>query len=121
MFLEYLPLILLLVVVLGFVVTTMFVTHLLGPKQDTTKKSEVFECGIESVGDARVPFSVKHFLIAILFVLFDVEIVFLYPWAVNFRALGMMGFIEVLLFTGVVCLGVFYLVKHKVFEFENEK
>lgn len=120
MFWDYLPLILLLVVVLGFVVTTMVATHLLGPKQDTGRKAEAFECGISSVGDARVPFSVKHFLIAILFVLFDVEIVFLYPWAVNFKVLGLKAFLEILLFTGMVSVGIFYLIKHKVFDFENE-
>ena len=120
MFWVYLPIVLLLVIVLGFVVTTMIATHLLGPERKTMHKSQPFECGIESVGDARIPFSVKHFLIAILFVLFDVEIVFLYPWAVNFRALGWSGFIEVILFTAMVCIGIFYLIRHGVFDFEND-
>jgi len=120
MFWVYLPIVLLSIIVLGFIVTTMIATHLLGPKQDTRHKSEAFECGIESIGDARIPFSVKHFLIAILFVLFDVEIVFLYPWAVNFRALGWKGFIEVILFTGMVSIGIFYLIRHRVFDFEND-
>ena len=120
MFWVYFPILMLLIVVLGFVVATMLATHALGPKQTTRHKSETFECGIESVGDARVPFSVKHFLIAILFVLFDIEIVFLYPWAVNFKALGWAGFIEVLLFTGMVSIGLFYLIRHRVFHFENE-
>ena len=63
----------------GFVVTTMLLTHLLGPKRKTKIKNEAFECGIESVGNARTPFSIKYFLVAILFVLFDVEVIFMYP------------------------------------------
>ena len=76
MFREYFPILLLLAVVLGFVVSTMAATHLLGPKRKSKVKDAAFECGIASVGDARVHFSVHYFLIAILFVLFDVEVIF---------------------------------------------
>lgn len=120
MFQEYFPVLLLLTVVLGFVVTTMGATHLLGPKRHSKKKDEVFECGVESVGNARAPFSVHYFLIAILFVLFDVEVVFFYPWAVNFKHLGWIGFIEILLFTLTVCISLLYVIRNRVIDFEKE-
>ena len=85
---DFLPILMQFAFALGFVVITMLATHLLGPKRKTKHKLESFECGIESVGNARNPFSIKYFLTAILFVLFDVEVIFMYPWAVNFKALG---------------------------------
>ena len=89
---DYVPIFIQLGLAIGFVLTTMVATHLLGPKRRGKVKDEAFECGIESVGDARTPISIKYFLIAILFVLFDVEIIFMYPWAVNFLQLGWFGF-----------------------------
>src|SRR6267154_6518548 len=108
---DYLPIAMMFVVAMGFVLTTIFVTHLLGPSRKSKIKLETFECGIEPQGNSRVPFSVKYFLIAILFVLFDVEVVFMYPWAVNFKSLAMTGFIEMLIFLGLFLLGFFYLLK----------
>src|SRR6266516_3172100 len=95
---DYLPIAIMFIVALGFVVTTMIVTHLIGPKVTSKTKEETFECGIESQGNARIPFSIKYFLVAILFVLFDVEVIFMYPWAVNFKELGMLGVIEMFSF-----------------------
>ena len=99
---DYIPILIQSIVVLGFVITTMLLTHLLGPKRSSKAKLENFECGIEGMGNARSPFSVKYFLIAILFVLFDVEVIFMYPWAVNLKALGKDGFLEMILFLGLV-------------------
>ena len=82
---DFVPIIFTILVAAGFVVTTMVATHWLGPKRKTEKKLDTFECGIEVQGNARIPYSVKYFLVAILFVLFDVEVIFMYPWAVNFR------------------------------------
>src|ERR1039457_1822923 len=96
--LDYLPIFLTFIVAAGFVVLVMFVTHFLGPKRRSKIKNDVFECGIEAQGNARIPFSVKYFLVAILFVLFDVEVIFMYPGAVNFRTLGFTGFIEMMTF-----------------------
>jgi NADH-quinone oxidoreductase subunit A len=107
--LDYLPVVLMMVVAVGFVITTMLATHYLGPKRKSKLKLEAFECGIESQGNARIPFSIKYFLVAILFVLFDVEVIFMYPWAVNFKSLGMFGFLEMLTFMGVLLLGFFSL------------
>ena len=113
---DYLPIVIQLVVALGFVVTTMFATHLLGPKRKTKIKSEVFECGIESKENARVPFSIKYFLVAILFVLFDVEVIFMYPWAVNFKDLGWSGLVEMFIFMGTLLLGFIYILKKKALD-----
>ncbi len=103
----------------GFVVTTMLLTHLLGPKRKTKIKNEAFECGIESVGNARTPFSIKYFLVAILFVLFDVEVIFMYPWAVNFRELGAFGLWEMFTFMGLMVVGLLYIIKKGALNWEK--
>jgi len=115
---DYLPIALMFMVAAGFVVTTIFVTHLLGPKRKSEIKLETFECGIESKGNARLPFSIKYFIIAILFVLFDVEVIFMYPWAVNFKELAMTGFAEMLIFLGLFLLGFFYIIKKGALKWE---
>ena len=96
--LDYLPIVLMFLVALGFVITTMIASHWLGPKRKTKIKLDSFECGVESEGNARLPFAIKYFLVAILFVLFDIEVIFMYPWAVNFKDLGLTGVIEVFSF-----------------------
>jgi NADH-quinone oxidoreductase subunit A len=115
---DYLPIAMMFMVAMGFVLTTIFVTHLLGPQRKSAIKLETFECGIESKDNARVPFSVKYFLIAILFVLFDVEVIFMYPWAVNFKSLAMTGFVEMLIFLGLFLLGFFYIIKKGALKWE---
>ena len=108
---EFLPIFLMFLVALGFVVFTIWVTHKLGPKKKTEVKNEAFECGIESVGNARTPFSIKYFLVAILFVLFDIEVIFMYPWAVNFRQLGIWGLIEMFIYVSILLIGFAYIIK----------
>ena len=115
---DYLPVLMQFGVALLFVVAVMLITHLLGPKRKTHDKLEAFECGIESQGNARHPFSVKYFLVAILFVLFDVEVIFMYPWAVNFKELGLLGFLEMILFITFVLCGFFYILKKGALEWE---
>lgn len=115
---EYLPILIQFIVALGFVATTMFATHLLGPKRRSKVKLESFECGIEPQGNARIPFSIKYFLVAILFVLFDVEVIFMYPWAVNFKELGVQGLIEMFLFMLVFLVGFFYILKKGALKWE---
>ena len=118
---DFLPIALMFVVALGFVVTTMFVTHLLGPKRKSKIKTDTFECGIEVQGNARIPFSIKYFLVAILFVLFDVEVIFMYPWAVNYKeftAAGSSGMIEMFIFMGTLLLGFIYVIKKKALDWD---
>ena len=116
---QYAPIALMFVVALGFVGTTMVATHLLGPKRKTKIKQDAFECGIESKGNARVPFNIKYFLVAILFVLFDVEVIFMYPWAVNFKELGVPGFVEMVLFIGTLLIGFYYIIKKGALKWED--
>ena len=108
---NFLPIIFQMIVAVGFVVGTMFVTHKIGPKRATKDKLTPFESGIEVVGNARTPISIKYFLVAILFVLFDVEVIFMYPWAVNFKALGGSGMVEMFIFMATLLLGFIYIIK----------
>jgi len=115
---DYLPILFTFLVGGGFVATVMVVTHLWGPKRVSEDKLESFECGIESQGNARVPFSVKYFLVAILFVLFDVEVIFMYPWAVNFKTLGIQGLLEMFAFMALLFTGFLYIIKKGALKWE---
>lgn len=115
----YLPIGLMFVLAVGFVIFIMIATHSLGPKKKSKTKLESFECGIESQGNARIPFNIKYFLVAILFVLFDVEVIFMYPWAVNFKELKMTGFIEMLVFMALLLIGFFYIKKRGALKWED--
>jgi NADH-quinone oxidoreductase subunit A len=110
--LSYVPILLQFLLAAGFVVGTIIVSGKLGPKRKSEIKNKNFECGVEGIGNARIPFSVKYFLVAILFVLFDVEVIFLYPWAINFGIRdgrhGQNGHIY-----GSPLVGFFYIIKRK--------
>ncbi|GAA4303301.1 NADH-quinone oxidoreductase subunit A [Compostibacter hankyongensis] len=116
---NYLPIALQLIIAVLFVGAVMAATHLLGPKRKTADKLENFECGIEQLGNARRPVAVKYFLTAILFVLFDVEVIFFYPYAVNFRSLGWGGFTAMLMFIGFFLCGFFYILKRGVLKWQD--
>ncbi|MDR3715745.1 MAG: NADH-quinone oxidoreductase subunit A [Puia sp.] len=116
---SYFPIGIQLLFAVGFVALILGVTHLLGPKRRTAEKLRNFESGIEGVGNARQPMAVKYFLVAILFVLFDVEVIFFYPYAINFRALGWGGFSEVLLFVGSFLAGFVYIIKKGALKWED--
>ncbi len=116
---KYLPIVLMFLLAVGFIVVTMLATHYFGPKRKTIIKLESFECGIEAKGNARVPFNIKYFLVAILFVLFDVEVIFMYPWAVNFEELAMPGFIQMVLFISTLLIGFFYILKKGALKWED--
>jgi NADH-quinone oxidoreductase subunit A len=102
-----------------FVGLMMGFTHLLGPKRKTEDKLQNFESGIEAVGNARQPMAVKYFLVAILFVLFDVEVIFFYPYAVNFRQLGWGGFGALSMFVGFFLAGFYYIIKKGALKWED--
>jgi NADH-quinone oxidoreductase subunit A len=96
-------------VVAGLVVGLMCTINMLvGPRRPSAIKSEPFECGNPSSGSAWGRFSVRFYLTAILFLLFDVEVIFLYPWAVELRSLGMFGFVEALIFISILAVGLIY-------------
>lgn len=97
----------------------MAVAIFLGPKKMTQVKAEPFECGVEPTGDANdTRFPVKFYLVAILFILFDIEIVFLYPWAVVFRELSVVAFVSIIIFIAVLMAGLLYAVKKGVLEWK---
>ncbi|HEX6180783.1 MAG TPA: NADH-quinone oxidoreductase subunit A [Chitinophagaceae bacterium] len=116
---NYFPIALQLLFAAIFVVLTLGATHLLGPKRKTADKLETFTSGIETHGDARQPMAIKYFLVAILFVLFDVEVIFFYPYAVNFRELGWDGFLAVLMFIGFFLSGFIYITKKGALQWED--
>jgi NADH-quinone oxidoreductase subunit A len=116
---NYFPVGIQLLFAIGFVAVMMGLTHLMGPKRATADKLENFESGIEIHGNARQPMAVKYFLVAILFVLFDVEVIFFYPYAVNFRQLGWEGFLAVLMFVGFFLCGFFYIFKKGALNWED--
>lgn len=99
----------------------LLLSHLLGPKKKRPEKDLPYECGIDSVGSARERFSVKFYLVAMLFILFDVEVVFLYPWAVLFKEFvqaggGLFLFIEMTIFLGILVVGLIYIYGKRALE-----
>lgn len=108
---SYVPLlihVLLAMVVAGALV---FLSWAVGHRKPSRTKQQAYECGIRPTGDAREPFSVKFYLVAMLFILFDVEAIFLYPWAVVYRELRLFGFVEMMLYIGILLTGYIYLWK----------
>ncbi len=116
---SYLPVALQFLFAAGLIGFLMGVTHLLGPTRRTSDKLETFASGIASHGNARQPVAIKYFLVAILFVLFDVEVIFFYPYAVNFRALGWNGFGAVMMFVGFFLCGFLYILKKGALTWED--
>ena len=115
---SYLPVAIQVFIAVGLVAFLTVVTHLLGPRRKTSDKLQNFASGIESHGDARQPMAIKYFLTAILFVLFDVEVIFFYPYAVNFRDLGWNGFWAVIMFVGFFLCGFIYIIKKGALKWE---
>ena len=116
---DYFPIGIQLLFAVGFVSVMLLASNFLGPKRKTNDKLENFASGIETHGTARQPMAIKYFLVAILFVLFDVEVIFFYPYAVNFKTLGWQGFGEVLLFVGFFLIGFFYVLKKGALTWED--
>ena len=116
---NYLPIALQIIFAAGFVAFMILVSSFLGPKRKTSDKLENFTSGIETHGDARSPMAIKYFLVAILFVLFDVEVIFFYPYAVNFKSLGWTGFFEVVMFVGFFLVGFIYILKKGALKWED--
>ncbi|GAB2817960.1 NADH-quinone oxidoreductase subunit A [Ferruginibacter profundus] len=116
---NYLPIALQLLFAVGLIATIIVLSNFLGPKRKTSDKLQNFESGIEIKGNARQPMAIKYFLVAILFVLFDVEVIFFYPYAVNFRELGKEGFIAVAMFVALFAVGFIYIIKKGALDWED--
>jgi len=115
---EYVPVLLFLLVAIAFAGGTIGLSSIIVPRRRNSIKNSAYECGVEAVGDARERFSVKFYLVAVLFILFDIEAVFLYPWAVAFRQLGFYGLIEMVLFIVILFVGYVYLLKKRALEWD---
>jgi NADH-quinone oxidoreductase subunit A len=115
---EYLPVLLFLIVSTGIGVALLIVGAVLGPKRPGADKLSPYECGFEAFEDARMKFDVRYYLIAILFIVFDLEIAFVFPWAVIFRSLGVFGLVEMGIFLGLLVLGFAYVWKKGALEWE---
>lgn len=121
---SYLPILIILGIGIVFSGAFIFLSSLIGPKKPKKSKLDPYECGMPPVGDPRQRFSVKFFLVAIIFILFDIEAVFLYPWAVLFKSFkesgqGLFIFWEMVAFLLILVLGLFYVWKRKALEWEK--
>jgi NADH-quinone oxidoreductase subunit A len=108
---SYIPIILMLVFAVAFGLVMSKASEWLGPKHPNEEKLSTYESGMEPVRTARERFSVKFYLVAMLFIIFDIEVVFLYSWAVVFKRLGIFAYIEMFIFVAVLFLGYFYVVR----------
>lgn len=116
---NYLPIVIQLIFAVGLLTVMIWGSSKLGPSRKTVDKLQNFESGIEIQGNARQPMAIKYFLVAILFVLFDVEVIFFYPYAVNFRELGWNGFMAVILFVALFLAGFIYIFKKGALNWEE--
>jgi NADH-quinone oxidoreductase subunit A len=105
----------------GFALFSVFLSSLLGPRKPSPEKEAPYECGMPPVGDARERQSVKFYLVAMIFLLFDIEVAFLYPWAMALRDLQWAGYLQVLLFMGLLLAGYIYVWRKGVLDWGNEK
>ncbi len=115
---DYLPILIFLVIAVGFALFTLFASAIIGKKKVTPQKMLPYECGMEPIGEARKPFSVKFYIIAMLFIVFDIEAVFLYPWAVIFKDLRFFGLLEMGVFIAILLVGFIYVWKKGALEWE---
>ena len=102
----------------GLVAVFVALSKWLGPREPNKAKEYPFECGFLVESEANRPFPIRYYLVAILFIVFDIEIAFLYPWAVRFRGLGLTGFVSMMIFLVILLVGLYYAVRKHVFEWK---
>lgn len=115
---QYIPVIVFAAISLATAVGVLMAAALIGPKKNFPEKDEPFECGMSQIVSPKLRFSVKFYLVALIFVIFDIEAVFLYPWAVIFKPLGLFGFIEMMIFIIILAVGLAYVWKTGALEWE---
>jgi NADH-quinone oxidoreductase subunit A len=115
---QYIPILLFIGVAVVFGVGTLLVSYLVQPRYPQAEKLSPYECGSEPFSDARMPFPVRYYIFAMLFVIFDIEIIFLYPWAVSFAKIGLVGLIEMLIFIGLFVVAYIYAWKKGALEWD---
>ena len=116
--LEYLPLLVLIVLATGLAILVVILGHTFGPHRPTPRKSQPYESGMTPYGPGTRRMSVRYYLVAVLFILFDIEVVFFLPWAVVFKKLGLFGLFEMLVFIGILLVGYIYAWKKGALEWE---
>ncbi len=115
---EYLPTLVFLIVAAGIGMSLIVIGNILGPKRPSAEKLSAYECGFNAFEDSRMQFDVRYYLVAILFIVFDLEIAFVYPWALIFRDLGVFGLVEMGIFLGLLVIGFVYVWKRGALEWE---
>ena len=115
---DYLPIILFLIIALGLSCAFVLVNFVLSPKNPDPEKLSAYECGFEPFEDSRMEFDVRFYLVAILFIIFDLEIAFLFPWAISLGGIGPTGFWSMMFFLGVLTIGFIYEWKKGALEWE---
>jgi len=120
-FYGFIPILLMIGLGVGFAAGSVLLSQFLGPRKPTPEKLAPYECGMPAVGDARDRQSIKFYLVAMIFLLFDIEVAFLYPWAIAFRDLGMMGFVQVLTFFALLTTGYVYVWRKGAFDWSGER
>ena len=118
MLIHFVPILILVLVAIGFAVSNIIISAIIGRHKPTAEKLSPYECGVEPVGTARERFSIKFYIIAMMFVVFDIEVVFLYPWAVVFKSLALFGLIEMAIFILILLVCYVYIWKRGGFEWE---
>ena len=113
---NYLPVAILTVIGFVFVAISLFMSRMVRPSNRTKEKLSTYECAETPVGDARIHYNIQYYLIVIVFLIFDVEVLFLYPWAVQFKTLGPLGFFEMILFIEVLIIGLAYAWRKEALE-----
>ncbi|MGE5314617.1 MAG: NADH-quinone oxidoreductase subunit A [Acidobacteriota bacterium] len=114
----YLPILMMAAAAAGLGLVLYGLFKILGPYKPNPEKQSTYESGMAPVKSARERFSVKYYMVAVLFILFDIEVVFLYPWAVNFKVLGLFGYVEMVLFIVILLIGYFYILKKGALEWD---
>jgi len=115
---EYIAILMMIALAAATSIGILVATTLIGPKKSFPEKMEPFECGESQLVSPKLRFSVKFYLVALFFVIFDIEAVFLYPWAVLFKELGLFGFVEMMIFIAVLAVGLIYVWKRGALEWE---
>ncbi len=118
MLIDYLPILIYMLIAAGLIGVIVLLSELLGKKRHTPAKDMPYECGMDPIGDARHRYTVRFYVIAMFFVVFDIEAIFLYPWAVIFKSLGWFGFVEMLVFIGILVVGLVYVWGKRALEWE---
>jgi NADH-quinone oxidoreductase subunit A len=115
---DYFPVVLFILIAAAFAIVTLVLSYLVQPRLASPEKISPYECGSEPISDARIPFPVRYYIIAMLFVIFDVEIIFLYPWAVAFDKIGLFGLVEMVIFIALFLAGYVYAWKKGALEWD---